>query len=55
MGHVQLHATESAQGVDVFVHCQQHLDAYEAEDDAEAVFQIAEVLGDGGQCEVKGA
>ena len=29
------------------VHRQQHFHAYEDEDDAEAVFQIGEILGDG--------
>ena len=55
MRHVQLDAEETAQGVDVVVHGQQHLYTNETEDNAEAVLQVSEVLGNGGQGEVEGA
>ena len=54
MGHVELQAEEFGKGVDIFVHGQQHLDADEDKDDAQAVLQVLEVLGHGGQCKVKG-
>ena len=54
MGHVELQAEETGKGVDIFVHGQQHLDADEDKDDAQAVFQVLEVLGHGSQCEVEG-
>ena len=54
------HAEDDAEGegggdFDVPDDLEQHLDAHEAEDDAQAVFQIGEILGDGGKGEVEGA
>ena len=54
MGHVELHAEEFGKGVDIFVHGQQHLDADEDKDDAQAVLQVLEVLSYGSQCKIEG-
>ena len=55
MGHAEIDAHHACEGVDVLVHSQQHLHADEDEDDAQPVFQIGEILGNGGQCEIEGA
>lgn len=40
---------------DVPAYIEQHLDTYEAEDDAKTVIEIGKVAGDGGQGEIEGA
>ena len=37
-------ACEVEEGIDVFIHCEQHLDADKDEYEAEAVFQVLEVF-----------
>lgn len=51
--HIDVDANKPAKGIHVLIHRQKHLDAYEAEYDAESVFQISEVLGYCCQCKVQ--
>lgn len=37
-------ASEMEEGIDVFIHCEQHLDAHKDEYETKAVFQILEVF-----------
>ena len=54
MWHVDADAHHLPQGIHVFVHRQQHLDTHKAEDDAESVLQVGEILGNGGEGEIEG-
>ena len=54
MGHIEFKPHKTARRVDILVHGKQHLDTNETEDDTQAVLQVAEILGNGRQCEVEG-
>lgn len=53
MWHVEVESDHLAESIHIFIHSQQHLDTYEAEDDAEPVFQVSEVLGDCSEGEIE--
>ena len=44
MGHSVTDASEVEEGIDVFIHCEEHLDAHKDEYEAKAVFQVLEVF-----------
>ena len=55
MGHCDIDAGKLQEGVDVFVHCQQHLYSHKNEYEAKTVFQELEIFCYCCECKVHGA